>query len=64
MKNFPYLCMIFPIPAYGNTRMYGKFPSADEKSLYSYVYGTFKSMEGKSYFRMEYSRLFLTVRDY
>ena len=59
MENFPYLCMIFPIPAYGNTRVYGKFPSANEKSLY--VYGTFKSMEEKPYFRMEYLLLLFTV---
>ena len=38
--------MIFPI-AYGNTRVHDKFPSVNEKSLY--VWGTFKSMEEKSY---------------
>ena len=48
MESCLYLCMIFPIPAHGNTRVYGKFPSANEKSLY--VYGTFKSMEEKPYF--------------
>ena len=47
---FPYLRLIFPIPAYG------KFPSTNEKSLY--VYGTFKSEEEKPYFRTEYLRLF------
>ena len=67
MENFPYLCMIFspyfcvifPIPANGNTRVNGKFPSTNEKSLY--VYRKFKSMEEKPYFRMGYLRLFFTV---
>ena len=57
MENFPYLCMIFPIllkifpkPAYGNRRVNGKFPNANEKSLY--VYGTLRTMEEKPYFRI------------
>ena len=41
------------------TRVYFKFPSTNEKSLY--VYRTFKSMEEKPYFRMEYLRLFFTL---
>ena len=53
---FPYLCMIFPTPAYGNTRVYGNFQRENEKSLYEYR--TFKSMEEKPYFRMRYLRLF------
>ena len=48
--------MIFSIPAYGNTQVYGKFPCANEKSLY--VNDTFKSMEEKPYFRIGYLRLF------
>ena len=44
--------MIFPISAYGNTRVYEKFPRANEKSLH--VNGTFKNMEEKPYFRMGY----------
>ena len=53
--------MIFPIPVYGNTQVNGKFPSANEKSLY--MHGTFKSLEEKPYFRMEYLRLFFTVTE-
>ena len=37
--------MIFPTPAYGNTREYGKFPSANVKSLY--VHRIFKSTHGR-----------------
>ena len=51
--------MSFPILAYGNTRVYEKFSSANEKSLY--VYGTCKGMEEKPYSRMRYLRIFFTV---
>ena len=47
MENFPHLRMIFPIQAYGNMGMYGKFQSANKKFLH--VCGTFKSMEEKPY---------------
>ena len=57
---FPFLCIIFPILAYGNTRVYGKFPSTNDKS--PNVYGAFKSMEEKPYFRRGYLRLFFTVK--
>ena len=41
--NFPYMQWKISI------QIYGKFPSANEKSLY--VYGRFKSIEEKPYFR-------------
>ena len=58
---FPYLCIwFFPYQCIcGNTRMYGQFPSSNEKFLY--VYGTFKSMEEKPFFHMGYLRLFFTL---
>ena len=62
MQNFPYMCISFPIPAYGNPQVYGKFPSANKKSLY--LYGTFKSTKESSYFHMGYLRLFFKLYIY
>ena len=54
--------MIFPIPAYGNMRVYGKFPSTKEKSLYDMCMGHLQVWRKSHTFVLDIYNYFLQCR--